>query len=115
MPNEDLLQRVNLPTLPLDPKDPARFSQLTDTVKDTLQVELSRFFDYHQSQFASRKAEVPTIEKYTLGFAPTDKPVETFTRILLQHPDVLEKLPLVAITSALGTNLKLGFGTQLVS
>src|SRR3972149_4799700 len=111
---EDLNQRINIPTLPLDPADPARFAQLVETAKDCFQVELTRFFDFHRPQFQSVKAEVPTIEKYELGFQPSENAIETFTRILLQHPDITEKLPLVAITAASGNFLKLGFGSQYV-
>jgi hypothetical protein len=115
MPIDDLNVRQNFPTLPLDPKDPARFSQLTEVAKDAFQVELQRFFDFNSKYFTLRKGETPTIEKYNLGFKPTDEPIETFTKIIRQHPDVLEHLPLVAITTAGGSNLKLGFGSQFVA
>ena len=115
MPIDDLSVRRNIPTLPLDPKDPPRFSQLTEVVKDAFQIELSRFFDYNQQYFYLRKAETPTIEKYNLGFSANDTAIETFTKVIRQHPDVLEKLPLIAITTAAGSNQKLGFNTQFVS
>jgi hypothetical protein len=113
-PLEHLPNRVNVPTIPIDPNDPPRFSQLTETCKDAFQAELTAFFNYKALDFAQRKAEIPTIQKYNLGFSPSDKPIETFTRILLQHPDILEKLPLIAITAATGQHLPLGIGTQIV-
>lgn len=112
---EDLSQRANIPTLPLDELDPFRFAQLTETAKDCFQRELYDFFSYRVPQFQTRKIEVPTLEKYNLGFNANDTAIETFTRIILQHPDVLERLPLVAITTATGSNLKLGLGTHLVA
>jgi hypothetical protein len=114
MPLENLPQRTNVPTLPVDPNDPARFSQLVEATKDAFQVEIQTFFNYKGPLFASRKREIPTIQKYEFGFQPSDRPVETFARILLQHPDVLEKMPLVAITSASGNTKSLGIGTQYV-
>jgi hypothetical protein len=114
MPLEDLHQRVNVPTIPVDPNDPARFSQLTETAKDAFQEELTTFFNLKSQYFSSRQAEIPTIAKYELGFQPGDSPIETFARILLQHPDILEKLPLVAITTASAQNLALSIGTQYV-
>lgn len=115
MPIEDLYARRNIPTLPLDANDPFRFSQLIETVKDCFQRELTTFFDYHQADFSALKSEIPTIEKYNLGFQPSDSAIETFTHVLLQHPDILEHLPLVAITTASGSNLKLSFSGQYVS
>jgi hypothetical protein len=114
MPLEDLTQRVNVPTLPVDPNDPGRFSQLTEIVKDAFQQELTTFLNLKSQYFQSRKMEIPTIQKYELGFQPGDTAVETFTRVLLQHPDILEKLPLIAITSASAQHLALGIGTQIV-
>ena len=115
MPTEDLYARRNIPTLPLDPNDPFRFSQLIETVKDCFQRELTTYFDYRRSGFQSLKNEIPTIEKYNLGFSSNDAAVETFTHVLLQHPDILEHLPLIAITTASGSNLKLAFGGQFVA
>lgn len=115
MPNEDLYARRNIPTLPVDPNDPFRFSQLVETVKDCFQRELTDFFDYRRADFQWLKTEIPTVEKYNLGFQPADSAIETFTHVLLQHPDILERLPLVAITTASGSNLKLGFGGQYVA
>lgn len=112
---ENLYARRNVPTLPLDPSDPFRFSQLIETVKDCFQRELTTFFDYHQASFSALKVEIPTIEKYNLGFQSADSAVETFTHVLLQHPDILEHLPLIAITTATGSNLKLAFGGQYVA
>jgi hypothetical protein len=115
MPLEDLSVRRNVPTLPLDANDPFRFSQLIETVKDCFQRELTTYFDYHRAEFQTLKNEIPTIEKYNLGFQPSDSAIETFTHVLLQHPDILERLPLVAITTATGSNLKLSFGGQFVA
>src|SRR5579872_6838366 len=114
MPNEDLTQRVNIPTIPLDPNDPGRFSQITEIAKDAFQEELTTFFNYKGPYFQSRSMEIPTVQKYELGASPQDNAIETFGKIILQHPDVLEKLPLVAITTATGNNRQLGIGTQYV-
>jgi hypothetical protein len=114
MPLEDLTQRINVPTIPLDPNDPARFSQLTETAKDAFQEELTTFFNLQGTYFQNRKLEIPTIQKFELGFNPGASATETVARILLQHPDILEKLPLVAITTAAAQNLNLSIGTQYV-
>lgn len=115
MPIENLYARRNVPTLPLDANDPFRFSQLVETVKDAFQRELMDYFDYRRSDFQNLRNEIPTIEKYNLGFSASDSPIETVTRVLLQHPDILERLPLIAVTTASGSNLKLGFGGQYVA
>lgn len=112
---EDLYARRNIPTLPLDANDPPRFSQLTEVVKDCFQRELTQFFDYRRPDFQYLKAEIPTIEKYNLGFGNGESCIETVTQVLMQHPDVLERLPLIAITTASGSNLKLSFTGQFVS
>lgn len=115
MAQEDFSTRINTPTIPLDPADPPRFSQLIEVTKDCFQRELSDYFDYRRSTFQVLKNEVPTIEKYNLGFSETDTAVATFTHVLLQHPDILERLPLIAITTATGSALALGVGGQFVS
>jgi hypothetical protein len=115
MPIDDLSLRRNIPTLPLDPKDPGRFSQLTEVAKNAFVTELQRYFDYNQPYFNLRKMETPTIEKYNLGFSEFESPIETWVKIIRQHPDTLEHMPLVAVTTSPGSNLKLGFNTQFVS
>jgi len=112
MITEDLASHKNIATTPLDPQDPARFSQLTETVKDCIQRELCQFFKFVGS--GSKHIEIPTIEKYSLGSEGGNNPIETMTRIILQHPDILERLPLIAITTSTGSNLKLGFNSQMV-
>lgn len=114
MPVEDLLARQNYATLPVDPNDPPRFSQLSEIVKDAFQVNLTNFFNLHLSQYSEVQSEIPTIAKFALGYTPQESPAESFARILLQHPDILEKLPLVAITAASGNVKKLSYSPQLV-
>jgi hypothetical protein len=113
MITENLNERQNIATTPLDPLDPARFSQLTETVKDAFQREISNFVNYLAS--SSKLVEIPTIEKYSLGTESGNNPIETMTRVILRHPQILERLPLIAITTASGSNLKLGFNSQFVS
>lgn len=114
MVDENLSERYPRPTIPLDANDPWRFSQLVETVKDVFQKELTDFLDYQKSSFVYLKAEIPTIEKYNVGAGANDQAIETFARVLLQHPDVLERLPLIAITTAGGMNKKLSLGGQYV-
>jgi len=114
MSEENLQQKVNIATQPLDPADPARFSQLVETAKGCIQRELQNYFDATFGSKVNLKTEVPTIEKYSLGNEGPNSPIETFTRVITQHPDILEKMPLVAITGSSGQFLKLGLGTQFV-
>jgi hypothetical protein len=114
MPLEDLRARAFQPTLPLNPDDPFRFAQVVETAKDAFQVELTRYLNDRTAAFARRKLEVPTIEKFAVA-SGDQSPAETVTRILLQHPDVLQKLPLIAITSATGRRRTLGIGSQITA
>lgn len=114
LPVADLEQRRFAPTLPIDGADPFRFAQLVETAKDCFQRELFNFFHTQAARYPARKLEVPTIEKFSFSSASGETAIETVVRVILQRPDILERLPLIAITSATGANLPIGIGHQLV-
>lgn len=54
--------RRHAPTTPRDTNDPPRFSQMVETTKDALVLELRAFLD--QAGFTvERRSELPTVEK----------------------------------------------------
>jgi len=111
--NEEFTARLHAATVPDDLNDPPRFSQVIETTKDAFVLELRRFFDINQT--AARLSELPTIEKYAIGFAPSQDPYETTVAILQEFPDVLEQLPHISITAGGGRNKRLTFGRPLIA
>lgn len=113
MPTANLDRRFQ-PTLPLDTDDPFRFGQLIETSKDCFQRELFLFFQMLVERYPERKSIVPTIEKYGRTGLEGETTIESALAVLLQRPDILEKLPLIIITAATGNQFPLGFGSQYV-
>ena len=97
-----------------DLEDPFRPMQLVETAKDSIVLELQRYFSSAETQ-GQLRGEIPTIEKYQI--AALDKGEDPYIQqvnILRQLPDIEQKLPLMAITVATGRTRNLGLGTQYV-
>lgn len=109
----DNLDRAFAPTVPSDLNDPPRFSQLTETTKDALVVELRKFID-NATIDTDRREELPTVEKYASFAAGTGSPHETVARVLRKHADINEALPHIAVMSSTGTENKLTIGPPLL-
>lgn len=109
----DPLNRAFGATAPGDLLDPPRFSQLTETTKDVLVLELRKFLANAQ-QTASRRAELITIEKYAT-FADGNDPFSTAVDIIRKHPDKLENLPHVAVLGTTMQERKLTIGPPIIA
>jgi hypothetical protein len=110
----DLLeQRGHKPTIPTDTNDPPRFAQFVEATKDAFVEELRLFFA--EAQSAERISELPTVEKYALGFAPSTDPYETTVQIVQEFSDVSEETPHVAVLAAAGNSRRLTVGRPFVA
>jgi len=97
----------------VDPSgDTFRFGQMVETVKSVFVIELQKFFGSWQYL-----SEIPNIEKFHFD-DPRDREDDgqllTWTHIIMQYPDIGQRLPLIAVTTASGTQRKMSFGTQYV-
>jgi hypothetical protein len=113
MARDVLERRQHVPTVPRDTNDPPRFGQLVELTKDAFVEALRAFFQ--TSPYAERHQEVPTIEKYAVGFGAGLDPYQTFVQIVERHPDIKERLPHIAVTAAQGTNARMTAGRPLVA
>ena len=115
MPARDPLElRRHSATVPTDLNDPPRFSQMVETTKDAIVYELRTFLD--QAGFTTeRRAELPTVEKYAIGFGSGLDPYQTFVKIVEMMPDVTERLPHIAITTAAGRNRRYTAGRPFIA
>ena len=109
MANE-LFNRGFQVTVPDDTNDPPQFSQGIETTKDTLVLELRKFFE----EKAERVSELPTIEKYNVPTDSTD-PLETVVQVLRKNPGVLERLPHIMVMATQGRQLPMSIGTPLLA
>lgn len=113
MARDDIENRGFKPTIPTDLNDRPRFSQTTETAKDAFVLELRKFFD--AAQTAGRIAELPTVEKYAVGFGTGLDPYETTIQILQEFTDVGEGLPHVAVLAAGGQSRRLTIGPPFIA
>lgn len=92
---------------------PFTFGRLVETVKDVFVIEIQGFF-----KSRARLAEIPNIEKFHFD-DPMNAEAEndrllTWTHIILQYPDINQRLPLIAVTTAGGTQKKMSIGNNFV-
>lgn len=109
-------QRTYQPVVPRDLDDPPQFGQITETVKDAFVLELRQFFDQPRLNVldAARGREIPTVQKYAVGYGPNTDPYETTQQILSDLADVAEHLPHVAVTAVTGTNNRQTIGQPFI-
>lgn len=113
--DERFEDKQNIPTAPMDLNDPARFSQLIETAKDAFVIELTRYFDIKEPEFARLEVSVPTVQKYNMGLnILSEQPYETFVHLIQKYPDVTENTPLVAVTTANSNQKPIGIGGNFV-
>lgn len=113
MARDELELRKHEATEPADPLDPARFSQLAETTADAFVLELRKYFN--RAQTVERITELPTIDKYAMGWAPGQDPLETVIQIAQDNPDLIENLPHVAVTAVSATNRPIAIGRPFVA
>ncbi|APU88883.1 hypothetical protein Rctr197k_063 [Virus Rctr197k] len=115
MPARDPLElRRHSATVPTDLNDPPRFSQMVETTKDALVEEVRVFLN--QAGFTTEKREeLPTVEKYAIGFGTGLDPYQTFVKIVEMMPDVTERMPHVAVTTAAGRNRRMTAGRPFIA
>lgn len=99
------------------PQQPTQYTgplQHVETLKDIFQQELERFFTT-ENQDPQLLSEVPNITKYQVG-VPAENQQEGIASVTVirQLPDLDQKLPLIAITTATGKTRSLGVGNQFV-
>lgn len=101
------------PTIPSDQNDPPRFGQVLETVKDVFVLELRKFMESAQVS-ATRRTELPTIEKFTT-FGDGSDPFSTVARVVQKYPNLAERLPHIAVTAASGRERKVGPGIPITA
>lgn len=111
---DDLGIKQNAPTLALKTTDNFKFSQLVETAKDVFVRELREFLSQPPAN-AVRFSEPLNIEKYAFP-EPNSAvdPYETLLSIIRVVPDYLQKLPLIAVTQAGGSQRPIGLGGAFV-
>jgi hypothetical protein len=101
-------------TVPLDPRNPPRFGQLIETVKDAFAAELNRFFKSNSDDIRAKLGEFPAIEKFAIGAGSTSTSMETVMNLIMSYGNTLDKYPMIAITSANDKEFVLGLGSTIV-
>jgi len=112
MARDELENRQFGTITPNDALDPPRFSQLIETTGDAFVTELKAFFDKMQS--SGRLTELPTIDKYSIGYGAGQDPLSTAVAIFQDYPDMIESLPSVAVTNISMQNKPLSIGGAFV-
>jgi hypothetical protein len=111
---ENLRDRGGRPTQPYDTGDLPRFGQLTETVKDVFAKELREFFSYNTSDVSDKIGMAYNIEKYSFDTAGSfEGDYGTIVDLIMSHGDVVNKFPLVSITSSKLSENKLSIGNNL--
>lgn len=101
------------PTVPDKLTQKPAFGAITETVKDAFVLELRHYLETKYTQI--RTNELLRIDKYSVaGDAATD-PLETAVALIRTYPDLTENLPLIAVSSTTGRNVKLGLSDKFVS
>jgi hypothetical protein len=113
MARDPLETRGFRPTTPTDLNDPARFAHAVEATKDAIVEELRRFFN--RAQTAERLQELPTIQKYAIGFGAGLDPFETTVAIIQELADQQERLPHIAVLAASGRTRRLSIGRPIMS
>jgi hypothetical protein len=112
-PVEDIGSRGYRPTEPFDASDLARSNQLSETAKDVFKAELTKYFNFDASYDGRTKLiEIPNIDKFAIGTAPTEQNLETFVNLIMSYSDTPDRFPMVAITSASVREKRLGLGNN---
>lgn len=114
MAREPLEQYRQVPTVPDDLLDPPRFGQLVETAKDAFVLELRAYFRT-LGITTERRSELPTVEKYAIDFPTNTDPYETFVKVVAEYPDVLERLPHIAVMGAQGANHRFNAGNTFIA
>lgn len=112
MADDDFQSRRFAVTTPDDQADPPRFTQLSETVADAFVYELRAYFD--KAQTSGRLAELPTIDKYSIGYGAGQDPLATAVAIFQDFPDVIESLPTIAVTNISLQHKPLSFGPPFI-
>lgn len=76
-------------------------------------LALREYFD--RAQTAARLSELPTVQKYSIGYAAGTDPFETTVALLEEFPDVLENLPHVSVTAGSGRNRRMTIGRPTIA
>jgi hypothetical protein len=98
---------------PTDALDPARFGQVVETTKDAF-VEALRDFFAQTTHTVERRGELPFIEKYATTVAPDD-PHTTAVNVFQRHPELFERMPMVVVMSAQGSQKPVSIGPPTVN
>ena len=101
-------------TDPRDPRNPPRFGQLIETVKDAFAAELYRFFEFKSDDIRAKLGEFPAIEKFGVGAGSTSTSMETVMNLIMSYGNTMDKYPMIAITSANYKEHVLGLGGTFV-
>lgn len=105
------------PTVPLNLNQGPRFGGIVEATKDAFVEELTNFFSTAKNQLRLSSlgvAELPRIDKYSVAVDVTVDPLETAVNLIRSYPDIEEDLPLIAVLSTTGHNLKLNIADTFV-
>jgi len=115
MSTENLADRKYVPTQPYDSTDPPRFGQLVETTKDAFASELKKFFDYKVADANTKITETPNIQKFAIGATGNESNLENSVDLVMAYADTPDEFPMVAITSTILRERKLGIGDSFVT
>lgn len=113
MPIDDRLDIVQQATVPDDLSQAPVFGAVTETTKDVFVLELRQYLETKYAKL--RAGELPRIDKYSVAGTVATDPLETAVSLIRNYPDLTEDLPIVAITSTTGRNLKLDISNKHTS
>ena len=115
MSTQNQSERRYVTTGNVDPNDKYKFGQLSETAKDVFIKELTDFFSYRSYDSRSKLADVKTIQKFGLGnIQPNERSLETIVSLIIGYGDVLDKFPMVAITSTNVREKRMSIGNNFV-
>jgi hypothetical protein len=113
MPINDRPDLGQLPTIPDNLDQPARFGAIVETVKDAFVTEIRQFMNTAYTR--ARVGELPRVDKYAVAVDSVTDPLETAVTLVRSFPDITENLPTIAILSTSGRNLRMGLGDKQIA
>lgn len=110
---DDRLDIGQQPTIPDNLSQAPVFGAITETTKDAFVLELRQYLETKYTKL--RAGELPRIDKYSVAGKTSVDPLETAVSLIRSYPDLTEDMPIIAITSTSGRNVKLDISNKHTS
>lgn len=104
---------IQEPTVPDNLDQPPKFGAISETLKDAILLELRHFLSTDKAKL--RTSELPRVEKYSVAADVSVDPLETAVSLIRSYPDITEDMPLIAVMSTTGRNMKLGLSDKYIA